>query len=157
MSGHFLRDIPLRALQRKVGDERVTLLQACYDNPLFADDDDKEREAHAKGGGPRPTGGQDGHVTAPRDYVHTLPPTEMRFTTKSRRSILLRFIFSVLFLALVVALIIGLFVHFLREYTFPFSPPLFLFNNNFVTSYFSPFNNNNCIAHFGNFGRHNMI
>lgn len=129
MSGHFLRDIPLRALQRKVGDERVTLLQACYDNPLFADDDDKEREAHAKGGGPRPTGGQDGHVTAPRDYVHTLPPTEMRFTTKSRRSILLRFIFSVLFLALVVALIIGLFVHFLREYTFPFSPPLFLFNN----------------------------
>ncbi|PVD38673.1 hypothetical protein C0Q70_01292 [Pomacea canaliculata] len=100
-------------------DEPVYLVglcfRACYDNPLFADDDDKEREAHAKGGGPRPTGGQDGHVTAPRDYVHTLPPTEMRFTTKSRRSILLRFIFSVLFLALVVALIIGLFVHFLQN------------------------------------------
>ena len=35
----MLHEIPLRLLHRKVGDERVTLLQACYDNPIFNEDD----------------------------------------------------------------------------------------------------------------------
>ncbi|GFR82355.1 hypothetical protein ElyMa_002362600 [Elysia marginata] len=41
MTSRVLHEIPLRLLHRKVGDERVTLLQACYDNPIFEDNGGK--------------------------------------------------------------------------------------------------------------------
>nr|KAG5709478.1 hypothetical protein BaRGS_023160 [Batillaria attramentaria] len=125
MSGHFLRDIPLRALQRKVGDEHVTLLQACYDNPLFTEDDDKAERGKATGGrsgSARGSGGQDGRVPVAKDYMHSLPPgppaQEVRFKSKAKRRNLLKFSLCVLVAVVVLAIIIGLIVHFLREYFF---------------------------------------
>ena len=57
MTSRVLHEIPLRLLHRKVGDEHVTLLQACYDNPIFNEDD---------GGGknfPAPPPAQNGNST----------------------------------------------------------------------------------------------
>ncbi|XP_070184430.1 uncharacterized protein [Littorina saxatilis] len=126
MSGHFLRDIPLRALQRKVGDEHVNLLQACYDNPLFTEEDNRDHKVRGGGGGARgnsSSGGQlqqDGRVPVAKDYMHSLPPgtgtvPEIRFGEKKRRRFLLKFFIVCLAVIVVVALLIGLIVHFMRD------------------------------------------
>ena len=119
MSGHFLRDIPLRALQRKVGDEHVNLLQACYDNPLFTEEDDRDHKVpggRSRGSG---GGGQDGRVPMAKDYMHSLPPgppvPEIRFSEKKRRRFLLKFLIICLIVVVLMALAIGLIVHFMRE------------------------------------------
>lgn len=49
MNSRYVREIPLRILHRKVGDDHVTLLQACYDNPLFHEEDGKDFR-HSNGG-----------------------------------------------------------------------------------------------------------
>lgn len=89
MTSRYMREIPLRILHRKVGDEHVTLLQACYDNPIFHEEDAKDYR-HSNGTEkasrtadhtvvetcPTPDGAKlslDGHVAS--DYMHSLPPT----------------------------------------------------------------------------------
>jgi hypothetical protein len=125
MSGHFLRDIPLRALRGKVGDEHVTLLQACYDNPLFDDDDHRDHKLPGGGGGGGGGGGargsQDGRVPMAKDYMHSLPPSgpqtlpEIRFGEKKRRRPTLRLLVVCLVVVVIIAIIIGLVVHFVSE------------------------------------------
>ena len=120
----YLRDIPLRSLQCKVGDEHDNLLQACYDNPLFTEDDDRNRKGSgtARGrGSPAGGGQQDGHVpAAAKDYLHPLPPgpqtvPEIRWAEKTRRRFLFKFLLACLVVVVIVALVIGLIVHFMRE------------------------------------------
>ena len=116
MATHFIRDIPLRVLHRRVGDEHVTLLQACYDNPLFEED----AKAAAYQGGTSPRTHTANHADPPRakDYLHARPPQphEVQFKspkTRRRRQLwILAFLFT---LIAVIALIIGLLVHFLGK------------------------------------------
>lgn len=128
MSGDILNRIPLKVIHRKLypsGDESVTLLQACYDNPLFHEEDSRYPQDDLLRHGMGPAGGngtpgdkgprsKDYHVTT------DLPPPGIHFkksnTSQQRRKVLK--IIAIVVIVIIVAITIGLLVHFLGKYNF---------------------------------------
>ena len=90
MASHLIREIPLKVLHKRSGDEHVTLLQACYENPLYEEDVKEYASNHVAGQDfkassqdhrkpPRPdrrAPGLDHHKQSRglKDYMHCRPP-----------------------------------------------------------------------------------
>lgn len=134
MSSSAMREIPLKILQGKIGDERVTLLHACYDNPNSSDDNMKEfpHTQHRSGKSQEYSsdvledGGQafsqsqhPSSCHAANDYMHSRPlsrpmPDEITFRAHQKRTRLIILLLACL--VFLVTLIIGLAVFFIGKY-----------------------------------------
>ncbi|KAL8616871.1 hypothetical protein ACOMHN_041790 [Nucella lapillus] len=97
--------------------------KACYDNPLFHEDDDRDCKGGGGGGGSQTRAqapAQDGHAATAKDYMHSLPPGASQpvpgisFGQKPRCRGMVKLLVVVLLLV-VAAIVIGVIVHFARE------------------------------------------
>ncbi|XP_076459153.1 atrial natriuretic peptide-converting enzyme-like [Babylonia areolata] len=98
--------------------------EACYDNPLFHEEDDRDFKGSGAQGsrgsaGPPPAAAQDGHAATAKDYMHSLPPgpqpvPDITYGHRTRRRCVVKLLLLCL-AVLVVAVVIGLIVHFTRD------------------------------------------
>lgn len=118
MGTKILNKIPLKVFQFYPSDERITLLQACYDNPLFDEENGRfTTEEQAK-----IPHGDKSHQHRANDYhlpLDGIPSTEVRVRSSriSKRKKI--WIISGIVIAIVVlAAVIGLVVNFVGKCTF---------------------------------------
>ena len=118
MSGHILNKIPLKLIKRNVyvnSDERVTLLQACYDNPLFQEEETRYPGDDLVHRGNGSVNGDKRLSSRSKDYVTSpdgLPMSDVRFSYQTKKKSCVVKVILVLLVILVLAILIGLLVHF---------------------------------------------
>lgn len=120
MSGNILNKIPMHIIQNKnyyrvSNDERVNLLQACYDNPLFQEEDGRFHDDQT-------TGHMDKKGNRSKDYHFNgdgIPSSEVQFKrndlAKKKRMCILA---CVIIALAVITLVISLLVHFVGKYVY---------------------------------------
>ena len=110
MSGRIINKIPMTVFHLrnfKGHDENITLLQACYDNPLFEEDSRFKPESSVNGIHKKAGGSNDYRIAADEE-------PDIRFQKEAERRRKLCIIAAIVAILAIVAVVIGLVLNYTK-------------------------------------------